>query len=66
VRTKPLGAMKPHIVRTVDPSCQYVYVVNEGDNVVSQYTIWVAGVLTIAGAATLATGAGPNAITTTH
>jgi YVTN family beta-propeller protein len=54
-------------VTTVAVSCtdlpQYAYVVNNGDNTVSQYAIDVSGTLSPLSAATVATGNSPQSVT---
>jgi YVTN family beta-propeller protein len=48
---------------TVDPSSQYVYVANEGDNTVSQYIIGTGGALTQMSPATVGAGTNPYSVT---
>jgi DNA-binding beta-propeller fold protein YncE len=50
---------------TVDRSGKYVYVANNGDNTVSQYTIGADGTLTAMSPATVAAGTNPASVSTT-
>jgi DNA-binding beta-propeller fold protein YncE len=59
--TVPAGNHPNGVV--VDPSGQFVYVPNNGDNTVSQYRIGAGGALTAIAAAVPSGGAGPWSIT---